>query len=153
MAVHPSASVRPSAPPPAHADASPEEQPVLRQYLSIGQGLYFLGTGVWSLVSIETFQRVTGPKTDLWLVKTVGSIVSVIGGVLILAGIRQRITPEVTLLATGSAAALTAIDVVYVSKRRISPIYLLDAVAELLIIAAWIFTGGQRSRRPAGRIG
>jgi hypothetical protein len=126
---------------------------VLRQYLSIGQGLYFLGTGVWSLVSIETFQRVTGPKTDLWLVKTVGSIVSVIGGVLILAGIRQRITPEVTLLATGSAAALTAIDVVYVSKRRISPIYLLDAVAELLIIAAWIFTGGQRSRRPAGRIG
>jgi hypothetical protein len=28
------------------------------------QGLYYLATGVWPLVSIETFQRVTGRKTD-----------------------------------------------------------------------------------------
>jgi hypothetical protein len=119
----------------------------LREYLSVGQGIYFLGTGIWSLVSIETFQMVTGPKRDIWLVKTVGAIVSVIGSVLILAGIRRRVTQEVTLLATGSAAALTAIDVVYVAKRRISPIYLLDALAELAMIAGWVLTGGRRSRR------
>ena len=28
------------------------------------QGLYCLITGVWPLVSIDTFQAVTGPKTD-----------------------------------------------------------------------------------------
>ena len=28
------------------------------------QGLYYLMTGVWPLVSIETFQTVTGRKTD-----------------------------------------------------------------------------------------
>jgi hypothetical protein len=147
MAVHPSASVRPGASPPAHPSANPDDQLPLRQYLAIGQGLYFLATGLWSLVSIETFQMVTGPKRDIWLVKTVGAIVSVIGGVLILAGIRRRITPEVTLLAAGSAASLTAIDVVYVARRRISPIYLLDALGELLFIAGWLFTGGRRSRR------
>jgi hypothetical protein len=150
MAAHPRATVEPSAPPPVRIGAGPDEQSSLRQYLSVGQGAYFLATGVWSLVSIETFQMVTGPKRDIWLVKTVGAIVGVIGGVLILAGARKRITPEVTLLAAGSAAALTAIDVVYVAKRRISPVYLLDAVAELLFIGAWIATDKRVSRRAGG---
>jgi hypothetical protein len=34
-------------------------------------------TGLWPLVSIGTFQQVTGPKTDLWLVKTVGVLIAV----------------------------------------------------------------------------
>lgn len=43
------------------------------------QGIYFLLTGLWPLVSIESFQWVTGPKTDLWLVYCVGCLVAVIG--------------------------------------------------------------------------
>jgi hypothetical protein len=54
------------------------------------QGTYFFMTGVWPLVSIDTFQRVTGPKVDLWLVNTVGVLVAVIGAALILAGVRGR---------------------------------------------------------------
>jgi hypothetical protein len=38
-------------------------------------------------------------------------------------------------LALASAGGLTAIDVTYVAKRRIAPVYLLDAVAELALIA------------------
>jgi len=33
-------------------------------YLCLIQGVYYLLTGLWPLVSIETFQMVTGPKTD-----------------------------------------------------------------------------------------
>ena len=109
----------------------------MASYLAIVQGVYFLVTGVWPLVSIRTFMMVTGPKTDLWLVKTVGVLVAVIGGVLILAGARDAITPEVIVLATGSAAALIWVDVNYVLKRVIAPIYLVDAAAEVVIIAAW----------------
>lgn len=109
------------------------------------QGAYFAATGVWSLVHIDSFQRVTGPKTDLWLVKTVGALVGVIGGALMAAAVRGRQTDEVRALAMGSAAALAAIDVTYVAKRRISPIYLADAVAELVLMAALM----QESRRPA----
>jgi hypothetical protein len=105
--------------------------------LAIVQGVYFLVTGVWPLISIRTFMVVTGPKTDLWLVKTVGVLVAVIGGVLILAGVRDAISPEVIFLATGSALALTWVDVNYVVKRVIAPIYLVDAAAEIVIIAAW----------------
>jgi hypothetical protein len=115
------------------------------QLLSVAQGLFYLATGIWPLVSISSFQSVTGPKTDLWLVKTAGVLITVIGGVLVLAGMRRRVTPEISLLAIGSAAGLTGIDLVYVAKRRIPPIYLLDALVELGLIGGWLTRlGGNR---------
>jgi hypothetical protein len=47
-------------------------------------------------------------------------------------------------LATDSAAGLTAIDIVYVAKRRISPIYLPDAALEAAIVACWKAVNGRR---------
>jgi hypothetical protein len=107
--------------------------------LSLTQGVYYLATGIWPLLSPKTFQKVTGPKHDIWLVKTVGVLVSVIGGVLVLAGLRRQTTREVPLLAVGSAAALGAIDVIYASRGRISSIYYADAAAEAALIVAWLF--------------
>ena len=111
----------------------------LSRLVALTQGLYFAATGLWPLVSIMTFQMVTGPKTDLWLVRTVGVLVFVVGTVLIVAALRRRITPEILLLAVGSALGLAAIDVIYASRGRISPIYLLDAAAELIVVAVWAF--------------
>ena len=51
------------------------------------------------------------------------------------------------LVAAGSAAALAAIDTVYVAKRRISPVYLLDAVAEIALVAGWARLWSQSPRR------
>jgi hypothetical protein len=102
------------------------------------QGAYFLLTGVWPIVSIETFQMVTGRKTDLWLVKTVGLLVGVIGAVLLWAGWSGEIMAQTVAIAIGSALALTAIDVYYVARRVIAPIYLADALAELVLVAIWI---------------
>jgi hypothetical protein len=105
--------------------------------LALIQGVYFVLTGVWPLVSIRTFMKVTGPKTDLWLVKTVGLLVTVIGIVLLIGAAREQVSLEVLVLAVGSATALFAIDVIYVARRVIAPIYLLDAVLEAILIAAW----------------
>src|SRR5215208_7809800 len=96
--------------------------------LALVQAGYYVLSGVWPLVHLRSFERVTGPKTDAWLVKTVGVLVAVIGGALGLAGWRRRVTPELALVAAGSAAGLAAIDVVYVGRRRISRVYLLDAL-------------------------
>ncbi len=60
--------------------------------LALLQGVFYVLTGIWPLLSIRTFERVTGPKVDRWLVKTVGVLVTVIGGVLLLAGSRRRVT-------------------------------------------------------------
>lgn len=135
----------------AHAggrEASSAPAPAdVRHVLALGQGVFYALTGLWALVSIGTFQMVTGPKTDVWLVKTVGVLVSVIGGVLALAGVRRQSNPEIALLAAGSATGLTAIDVVYSSRGRISKVYLLDALAETALVAAW---GYAWLRRPRG---
>ena len=108
-------------------------------YLSLMQGAYYAATGVWPLVSIRSFEAVTGPKKDRWLVKTVGVLVSVIGAVLLIAGLRRHVSLEIVVLAVGSAAGLMAIDVWYVARRVIGPIYLLDAVAEIVLVALWVF--------------
>ena len=68
--------------------------------LCLVQGIYYTLTGVWPLVHVRSFLAVTGPKTDLWLVKTVGVLVAVIGVVIALAWWRGRITDEVALLAS-----------------------------------------------------
>jgi hypothetical protein len=110
---------------------------VPHSYLAVGQGAYFLIAGVWPLVHIDSFLAVTGPKTDIWLVKTVGLLIAVVGLALFVAGIRWRVSLEILLLAVGSAAALGAIEIVYVMKGRISAVYLLDAIIELVLVAWW----------------
>jgi hypothetical protein len=80
---------------------------------------------------------VTGPKTDLWLVKTVGALVTVIGGALLTARWRRRVTRDLLLLGIGTALSLATIDVVYASAGRISQIYLLDTAAEAGLAIAW----------------
>lgn len=106
------------------------------------QGVFYALTGLWSLVSIGSFQKVTGPKTDTWLVKMVGALVLVSGVIMTVSGWKRRNVPEVDALAAGSALALMAVDWNYVAKGRISPVYLLDFIAEgaLLggVVSRWL---------------
>jgi hypothetical protein len=105
--------------------------------VAAAQGLYYLATGVWPLVSLRTFMAVTGPKVDGWLVNAVGLLVGVTGVVCLLSAWLGRFTPEVTVLAVGNALALTSIDVYYVAVGRIPKIYLADVVPEVLLISGW----------------
>jgi hypothetical protein len=105
--------------------------------IAAAQGTYFAATGIWSLVDADSFQRVTGPKHDVWLVKTVGALVTVIGAVLCGAAGRHRVVPEAAMLGVGCSVALGLVDVVYVGRGRIAPVYLLDAAAEAVIAGAW----------------
>jgi hypothetical protein len=112
------------------------------------QALYYAGTGIWPLVDIESFERVTGPKTDRWLVRTVGALVSVVGASLALAARGEPDAPAVTALGAGSAGALGAVDVIYVANRTIPPVYLFDAAAQAFLLSAWIV--GSRSLGASG---
>jgi hypothetical protein len=106
------------------------------------QGVYFLATGVWPLVSMRTFEAVTGSKVDRWLVKTVGLLVAVIGTSLLVDA--RRPSRGSRVLGVGSAAALGGVDVVYSLRGRISKIYLLDAVVEAVLVALWALGGRRR---------
>lgn len=102
------------------------------------QAAVYILTGIWPWLSMRAFLKVTGPKEDLWLVKTVGALVTVVGAVLGLAGLRRRVTPEIALLGAGSASALAGVDALYVAQGRIPPVYLLDMAGELVLVAGWL---------------
>jgi hypothetical protein len=98
---------------------------------------YFITGGLWSILGRRSFEAVSGSKADYWLVRTVGGLLTVVGAVIAVANRHGRLTPEVRWLAMGTSGVLMAIDLAYVAKRRISPVYLLDAAANLILIAGW----------------
>lgn len=115
-----------------------------RRQVGIAQGVYYVVTGIWPLLSMRSFEAITGPKQDKWLVKTVGALVTVIGGNLALRSEfsrgddHDRGTNEARRLGLSSALVMAAIDTIYVAKGRIPKVYLLDAVAETAIAIAWL---------------
>ena len=86
----------------------------------------------------RSFEAVAGPKTDYWLAQTVGLTVVAIGAGLARAATNRRpISADLRTTAIAGASALAMIDLIFVSRKRISPIYRLDAVAEATLLAAW----------------
>jgi hypothetical protein len=108
--------------------------------VAAAQGVYFVLMGIWPLFGINSFQAVTGPKMDLWLVYTVGCLVAAIGASLLVAAFTGRTSLEIVVLAVASATALAGIDLVFVVRGVISWVYLLDALAEGGLVAWWVLS-------------
>ena len=98
------------------------------------QGGYFVATGLWPIVHFPSFEAVTGPKVDDWLVRMVGLLAASIGATLLVAARRKSPSAEAFVLAVTSALSFAAIDVWYAARGRISPIYLADAVIEIALV-------------------
>ena len=105
--------------------------------LARAHGVFNIGGGLWPLLHMRSFEAVTGPKVDRWLVRTVA-------GLMVANGLVQwRAEPSVEGIASarrvglGTALTLAAIDITYAVPRRISRMYLLDAVLEVGWVIAW----------------
>jgi hypothetical protein len=59
-------------------DAMQEMRERWRRRLIAFQAAYYLATGLWPLVHLPSFEAVTGPKTDDWLVHMVGLLAAVV---------------------------------------------------------------------------
>ena len=105
------------------------------------QGAYYLLTGLWPLVHMASFEAVTGPKTDDWLVRMVGLLAVTIGATLVMAARQWRGTLDTIVLAVASAMAFTAVDVWYVLEGQISRIYLADAAVEIGLVVLLLSRG------------
>jgi hypothetical protein len=112
---------------------------VRRRHVALCQGAYYLMTGLWPLVHMRSFTAVTGPKHDLWLVRTVGLLATAIGASL-LRGVSRDGSSGTSTLGAGTALAFAAADVHPVVAGRVSPIYLIDAAIEAVVLAAWTFS-------------
>lgn len=94
-------------------------------------------TGIWPLIHYPSFEAVTGPKTDKWLVKTFGAILALVGLQLLTAAITGNYHFTIAIAGAGSAFILLLADIIYVAKKVISRIYLADAAVESGILILW----------------
>ena len=96
---------------------------------------YLIATGIWPIAHRRSFERVTGPKHDFWLVRVVGGLVAVAGIALGVAVARDRRSPEIQAVAGGSALVFSVADV-WAGKNQ-SRIYFADLAPQALFAPAW----------------
>lgn len=101
------------------------------------QAVYYIITGGWPLIDIDSFMFVTGSKTDLWLVKMVGLLSLVIGIALVYyyAAVKDKIIGGI--LGIGASVSFILIDVIYATKDVISNIYLSDSAVQIVFLMVW----------------
>ncbi|MFL5754429.1 MAG: hypothetical protein ACJ76F_13540 [Bacteroidia bacterium] len=110
----------------------------LKKYLFLIQGAYTLLTGLWALLDISSFMAVTGPKTDLWLVKTVSVLFLCIGLSFLAAHLKPGNSPVGTLLSVSTALAVSGIDLYYSLRGIIAAVYIVDSAVQLVFLIWWI---------------
>jgi hypothetical protein len=97
---------------------------------------YLLATGIWPLLHRSSFEAVTGPKEDFWLVRTVGGLAAATGATLAVSVLRGRRSPEAVALALTSGVVFGLADLR--ASRTESLTYLGDVVAQLVFLPAWL---------------
>jgi hypothetical protein len=117
-------------------------------YPPLAQGLYYLLIGLWPLVGIGSYQVATGQQGSPWMAQAIGVLLLIVGATLCLAAYRRQGSPEILVLAFGSALGLMAVDI-HLVTRGYSPLYLLDAALQLGLVAFWIYGWRQAARTAA----
>lgn len=113
--------------------------------MSLVQGLYYVITGLWPVIDIDSFMMLTGPKDDRWLVKMVG-LLAASAGLTLMYQAREGVGAAARILGISTAFSFLAIDVYYVIARIIPVIYLADAALQLALIACWLLWASGRAR-------
>jgi hypothetical protein len=119
----------------------------LYRFILLIQTLYYFITAAWALVDIDSFIKVTGPKTDIWLVKTVAVLLLAICAAFSTAFIQKIVNSPVVMLAVTCCLVLIIVDCYYVWTKTISKVYLLDAIIEFIVLVLWVFFLVKNSKR------
>ncbi|WP_406858771.1 hypothetical protein ABZO31_00330 [Streptomyces sp. HUAS MG47] len=105
------------------------------------QGLFNVAGGLWPLLSLRTFERVYGPKTDDWLQKASAGLLAASGLSMLRAAPTVEGMRHARRTGIGTALTFLAVDVMYVPRGRISPAYLMDVAKEITWLIAWARAG------------
>lgn len=98
------------------------------------QGTWYLLSGAWALVHRPSFEAVTGPKREYWLVQATAGLTMAIGAVLALPDRQREANRRTRLLSVLSALAFAGVELRHGLPGRIRPVYLADAAVEALFV-------------------
>ncbi len=101
------------------------------------QGAYFFLLGLWPLIHINSFIDVTAIKSDFWMAKTIGLLLSVIGLVLLYAWYHLQNANSLVLLGMASNVVLVGMESYYFSIGVLPTIYLVDTAMQSVLFIVW----------------
>lgn len=110
--------------------------PRLTRYLRNVHGVYLLIGGAWPLLHLRSFEAITGPKSDDFLVRSVALLLLLAGSILL----AQRKAPferSAVQMAMGTSFSLGCVAVISALGGWIWKIYLIDGAIHLLFVLAW----------------
>lgn len=123
----------------------PEQQPpatglsIARNRWAILQGLYYSFGGSWPLISLSSFEEVTGNKRDEWLVRTVAGILVVIAVVLFRAALwKKHVNSSLRMVAGGISLVMGLVAISSGMAGRISWLYVPDGLVHLTFALGWL---------------
>jgi hypothetical protein len=101
--------------------------------ITLFQSTYYIITGLWPVFHIVSFEKLTGKKTDKWLVQQVGLLAAGTGIALLAVSYSDK-----RIIGMLAAAAFILIDFYYPLVGRISKIYWIDGAIQLTIVFLWV---------------
>ena len=111
-------------------------------YMPLIQGIYFFITLAWPVIDIESFMKVTGLKTDIWLVKTVSVLLLPYSIICFWAGLNfQRISKLIIATMVLTCLGLAFVEFYYYFNGTIKWVYATDGVLQILFSIWWINLG------------
>jgi len=118
-----------------------------RAGVALVQGVWDVALGAWPLLDPRSYQELTGAKQDVWLARSVGMLLALVGASLLFARARRSIGAETMFLAIASALALAFADVLVATSGAGTNAYLIDAALQLVFAGVWALgRGGDRRR-------
>jgi hypothetical protein len=100
--------------------------------LLVTQGLWLLLPGLWLGLFPSHYRKVHEVERDYWIERVHALWLTLVGGVLVTAGLRRRPSLETRLLGLGSSTGLAAADIAAARKTGLARIYLIDLLGELV---------------------
>lgn len=94
------------------------------------QGTYYSLTGLWALVSLESFSRVTGHRADPFEMHSIAALSLVVGLFLIWAAFREDLRRPAGVLAVGLVLAVMIPELVYLPRIGNPPLFWVDFALE-----------------------
>ena len=102
------------------------------------QAIYTFLTAAWGLIDIDSFMEVTGPKTDVWLVKTVSVLLLPVVVCFFSALFVKMPFLPVFLIAVITTVGLASIDFYYTARDVIRWVYAIDGLLQCIFLLLWI---------------
>ncbi len=114
------------------------EQTRLSRYLILAHGGYLCIGGLWPLIHMDSFEAVTGPKVDEFLVRSIALILLLTAAVLFSQLHGKELELSAVIMGMGISLILGSIAIISAALGYIRAVYFLDGALHVLFGIGWL---------------